>query len=162
MNAALINFIYLLSLVCWVGSIIFFSFFVAPIVFKNLKPEKAGELVGIIFPYYYMVGYVCGTLIFVVLLSIGTAGLKWFAWSIMMVGTASAGLTVNPKAKTLKKRLKDSSKAEKPALEARFKVLHSLSVMVLHAGLWLLWLSASKPLLEMSNSRVLRAFKGSD
>jgi hypothetical protein len=83
----------------------------------------------------------------VVLLSIGTAGLKWFAWSIMMVGTASAGLTVNPKAKTLKKRLKDSSKAEKPALEARFKVLHSLSVMVLLAGLWLLWLSASKPLL---------------
>lgn len=151
MNAALINFIYLLSLVCWVGSIIFFSFFVAPIVFKNLKPEKAGELVGIIFPYYYMVGYVCGTLIFVVLLSIGTAGLKWFAWGIMMVGTASAGLTVNPKAKTLKKRLKDSSKAEKPALEARFKVLHSLSVklngVVLLAGLWLLWLSASKPLL---------------
>ena len=71
-----------------------------------------------------MVGYVCGTLIFVVLLSIGTVGLKWFAWGIMMVGTASAGLTVNPKAKTLKKRLKDSSKAKKPALEARFKVLH--------------------------------------
>ena len=98
-----------------------------------------------------MVGYVCGTLIFLVLLSIGTAGLKWFAWGIMMVSTASAGLTVNPKAKTLKKRLKDSSEAEKSALEARFKVLHSLSVklngVVLLAGLWLLWLSASKPLL---------------
>ena len=84
MNAALINFIYLLSLFCWIGSIIFFSCFVDPIVFKNLKPEKAGELVGIIFPYYYMVGYVCGTLIFVVLLSIEIAGLKWFAWSIMI------------------------------------------------------------------------------
>ena len=120
MNATLIDFIYLLSLVCWIGSIIFFSFFVAPIVFETLESKKTGELVGVIFPYYYM------------------------------VGTASAGLAVNPKAKTLKKRLKASSEAEKPALEARFKVLHSLSVklngMVLLVGIWLLWLSATKTL----------------
>ena len=150
MNATLIDFIYLLSLVCWIGSIIFFSFFVAPIVFETLESKKTGELVGVIFPYYYMVGYVCGTLIFLVLLSIEAAGLKWCAWGIMMVGTASAGLAVNPKAKTLKKRLKASPEAEKPALEARFKVLHSLSVklkgMVLLVGIWLLWLSATKTL----------------
>ena len=68
-----------------------------------------------------------------------------------MVGTSSAGLVVNPKAKTLKKRLQDSFEAEKPALEARFKALHSLSVklngVVLLARIWLLWLSASKTLL---------------
>ena len=52
MNATLIDFIYLLSLVCWIGSIIFFSFFVAPIVFETLESKKAGELVGVIFPYY--------------------------------------------------------------------------------------------------------------
>ncbi|MZH42488.1 MAG: DUF4149 domain-containing protein, partial [Nitrospinae bacterium] len=61
--SSLLNFIYLLSLVCWIGSIIFFSFFVAPVVFKTLEREKAGEIVGIIFPRYYMVGYVCGGLI---------------------------------------------------------------------------------------------------
>ena len=113
MNATLIDFIYLLSLVCWIGSIIFFSFFVAPIVFETLESKKTGELVGVIFPYYYM------------------------------VGTASAGLAVNPKAKTLKKRLKASP-------EARFKVLHYLSVklngMVLLVGIWLLWLSSTKTL----------------
>ena len=143
MNATLIDFIYLLSLVCWIGSIIFFSFFVAPIVFETLESKKAGELVGVIFPYYYMVGYVCGTLIFLVLLSIEAAGLKWCAWGIMMVGTASAALAVNPKAKTLKKRLKASP-------EARFKVLHYLLVklngMVLLVGIWLLWLSSTKTL----------------
>ena len=89
-----------------------------------------------------MLGYVCGTLIFVVLLSIGTAGLKWCGWGIMMVGTASAGLVVNPNVNILKKRLKDSPEAKKSALEARFKVLHSLSVklngMVLLVGIWLL------------------------
>ena len=150
MGSTLINFIYLLSLVCWVGSIFFFSFFVAPVVFKTLEREKAGELVGIIFPRYYMIGYVCGVLVLVTLLLTGpeTVGLKWCAWGIMMLGTASAGLGVNPRAKTLKEKLKDASETEKPDLEARFKILHSLSVKlnaaVLFAGLWLLWLTSAK------------------
>ena len=149
MGSTLINFIYLLSLVCWVGSIFFFSFFVAPVVFKTLEREKAGELVGIIFPRYYMIGYVCGVLVLVTLLLTGpeTVGLKWCAWGIMMLGTASAGLGVNPRAKTLKEKLKDASETEKPDLEARFKMLHSLSVKlnaaVLFAGLWLLWLTSA-------------------
>lgn len=146
MVSALINFIYLLSLVCWIGSIIFFSFFVAPVVFKTLEREKAGEVVGIIFPRYYMIGYLCGALVLMALLLNGPAGLKWCAWGIMMVGTAWAGLIVNPKAKNLKEQLKDSPEAEKLSLEARFKTLHSLSVKlntaVLFAGLWLLWLTS--------------------
>ena len=148
MISTLINFIYLLSLVCWIGSIIFFSFFVAPVVFKILEREKAGEVVGIIFPRYYMIGYVSGVLVLMALLLNGPSGLKWCAWGIMMVGTAYAGLVVNPKAKTLKQQLKNSSEAEKSTLEVRFKNLHSLSVKlngaVLFSGLWLLWLSAAK------------------
>ena len=146
MISTLINFIYLLSLVCWIGSIIFFSFFVAPVVFKILEREKAGEVVGIIFPRYYKIGYVCGVLVLIALLLNGPAGLKWCAWGIMMIGTACAGLVVNPKAKILKEQLKVSPEAEKPALEARFKTLHSLSVKlnaaVLFTGLWLLWLTS--------------------
>jgi hypothetical protein len=148
MISTLINFIYLLSLVCWIGSIIFFSFFVAPVVFKILEREKAGEVVGIIFPRYYMIGYVSGVLVLMALLLNGPSGLKWCAWGVMMVGTAYAGLIVNPKAKTLKEQLKYSPEAEKSTLEVRFKALHSLSVKlngaVLFSGLWLLWLSAAK------------------
>lgn len=118
----------------------------APVVFKTLEREKAGEVVGIIFPRYYMIGYVCGVLILLVLLLNGSVGLKWCAWGIMMLGTASAGLGVNPRAKVLKEKLKDASETEKPDLEARFKTLHSLSVKlnaaVLFAGLWLLWLTS--------------------
>ncbi|MBT5028233.1 MAG: DUF4149 domain-containing protein [Nitrospinaceae bacterium] len=148
MSSTLLNFIYLLSLVCWVGSIIFFSFFVAPVVFKNLEREKAGELIGIIFPRYYKIGYVCGALVLMVLLLTGieTAGLKGCAWGIMMLGTLCAGLAVNPKAKIIKEKLREASESDKPELEARFKTLHSLSVKlnaaVLFAGLWLLWLSS--------------------
>ena len=46
----LFNFIYLLSVVCWLGSIIFFSFIGAPGIFKTLEREKAGEVAGVIFP----------------------------------------------------------------------------------------------------------------
>lgn len=58
----LIHFIYILGLVCWVGGIVFFSFFAAPIIFSSLDREKAGEVVGVIFPRYYFLGYVCATL----------------------------------------------------------------------------------------------------
>ena len=95
-----------------------------------------------------MIGYVNGILVLMALLLNGPAGLKWCAWGVMMVGTAYAGLVVNPKAKTLKEQLKDSSEAKKSTLEVRFKTLHSLSVKlnvaVLFAGLWLLWMSAPK------------------
>ncbi len=146
MASTLLNFIYLLSLVCWIGSIIFFSFFVAPVVFKTLEREKAGEVVGIIFPRYYKLGYVCGVLVLGVLLLTEPAGLKWCALGIMMLGSGLAGLVVNPKAKSLKDKLKSASETERAGFEAGFKTLHSLSVKlnagVLFAGLWLLWLSA--------------------
>ena len=143
------NFIYLLSLVVWIGSIVFFSFFVAPVVFKTLEREKAGELVGIIFPRYYKVGYVCGTLIFLSFLILGEEemGLKWCAWGIMGLASILAGVVVNPKAKLLKEKIKSKSDEEKSELEAKFKSLHSFSVKLnaatLFSGLWLLALTIS-------------------
>jgi len=141
------NFIYLLSLVCWLGSIIFFSFFVAPVVFKTLDREKAGEIVGIIFPRYYKLGYICAALILLSFLMIGGVGLKWCAWGIMVLGSGLAGLVINPKAKKIKEQLKSSPENEIPPLEAKFKALHSLSVklnaLVLFSGLWLLGLTAT-------------------
>ena len=141
------NFIYLLSLVCWLGAIIFFSFFVAPAVFKALDREKAGELIGIIFPRYYKLGYVCGALILCSFMMIGEVGLKWCAWGIMILGSGIAGLVINPKAKKIKEQLKSSSENDILSLEAKFKTLHSLSVklnaLVLFSGLWLLGLTAS-------------------
>ena len=51
-----IHFVYILSLVGWVGSIVFFSFFTAPVIFKLLDREKAGEVGGVNFPRYYFLG----------------------------------------------------------------------------------------------------------
>ena len=42
MTQQIINFIHILSLVCWIGAIVFFSFFTAPAVFKTLDRPTAG------------------------------------------------------------------------------------------------------------------------
>ena len=40
------------------GMMIFFSFILAPMIFKILDPENAGKFVRKIFPYYYFVNLV--------------------------------------------------------------------------------------------------------
>ena len=145
----LIHFIYILSLVCWVGSIIFFSFFIAPVIFNLLEREKAGEVVGVIFPRYYFLGYVCAVLALSSLM-ISTQQIfspKQILLLIMIIGWFYAGLVVSPKSKKLKAlRELASSVEEKELFEAKFKKVHSLAVklngIVLFAGLGLLWFSS--------------------
>ena len=48
--------VYLIALTACVGSILFFSFAVAPIIFKVLGPESGGKFVRALFPRYYMWG----------------------------------------------------------------------------------------------------------
>jgi len=55
----IIRFIHLSSLVVWIGSIVFFSFIAAPGIFKALPRETAGDVVGEIFPKYWLIGYIC-------------------------------------------------------------------------------------------------------
>ena len=140
----LINYIYLLSLVCWLGSVIFFSFVAAPGIFKTLEREKAGELVGVIFPRYYFIGYVCGVLALVTLLA-GTNEIPVLQLGLllgMIACTFFAGMVIGPRARNLKARIK-AEPDNSDALGRTFKSLHGWSVRlnaaVLLMGLVLLW-----------------------
>ena len=149
MTLQIINFVHLLSLVCWIGAIIFFSFFTAPAVFKTLDRPTAGDLVGVIFPRYYFLGYLCSGLLLTTYL-LGTQTVS--AWKtglliIIILATFTAGMVVQPKARNLKLKIKSAdSEEDQKAFETRFRRLHSLSVQlnstVLLAGLALLWLTA--------------------
>ena len=144
-----VHFAYILSLVCWVGSVVFFSFFTAPVIFKLLEREKAGEVVGVIFPRYYFFGYVCAVVASLSLL-VSTQefiGLKQILLLVMVIGWFYAGLVVSPKSKKLKTLRKSaSSSEEKEFYEVEFKKVHSLAVKlngtVLLVGLGLLWFSS--------------------
>jgi hypothetical protein len=144
-----VHFAYILSLVGWVGSIVFFSFFTAPVIFKLLEREKAGEVVGVIFPRYYFFGYVCAVMALSSLLVSAQVffGPKQILLLIMIAGWFYAGLVVSPKSRKLKAlRQSASSAEEKDRLEVTFKKTHSLAVKlngsVLLAGLGLLWFSS--------------------
>ena len=50
------------------GTMIFFSFIVAPIIFKVLDAVNAGKFVRKIFPYYYMVNFIILSLAVILLI----------------------------------------------------------------------------------------------
>jgi hypothetical protein len=52
--------VYLIALTAWVGSVLFVSFGVAPIVFKVLGAEAGGRFVRALFPRYYLWGATSG------------------------------------------------------------------------------------------------------
>jgi putative copper export protein len=67
---ALFDIVYLIALTAWVGGVLFFSFGVAPIIFKALGAEEGGKFVRALFPRYYAWGYTSG----VVALAAGVLG----------------------------------------------------------------------------------------
>ena len=58
-----LEFLELTAVSVWLGSVVFFSFFVAPTLFRSLGTETAGKAVRAIFPRYYLLGIVCGTVL---------------------------------------------------------------------------------------------------
>ncbi len=54
--------VYVLALTAWVGAILFFSFGVAPIIFKVLDPASAAKFVRALFPRYYTWGAIAAAL----------------------------------------------------------------------------------------------------
>ena len=144
----LIHFIHLLSLILWMGSIIFFSFFAAPSIFRLLDRKQAGEVVGAIFPKYYAIGYVCSVLATVTLMlrppEVATPPLLFLA--VMAACTFYAGVIINPQARELKAQILEQPENEE--LEKHFRSLHGWSVRlnatVLIFGLGLLWTTAMR------------------
>jgi hypothetical protein len=129
-------FIYLLAMVCWLGAIIFFSFFTAPVVFTVLARPDAGKVVSVIFPRYYILGYIAGGLAFLIaiyLLAIGSGARGWWLASVLTIGIALgctfyAGIVVRPRVDAI--RSVSEQENPDPATKAEFDNLHHLSVML--------------------------------
>ena len=59
---ALFDSVYVLAMAAMVGSIVFFSFVVAPIIFRVLGAESGGRFVRALFPRYYLWGAIAGAI----------------------------------------------------------------------------------------------------
>lgn len=87
--------IYLFALASWVGSILFFSFGVAPVIFRVLGAEAGGRFVRVLFPRYYAWGVVSGAVALPAFLGVPLAFPEYKgAWVGVQAGLILAGLLI--------------------------------------------------------------------
>ena len=60
------------------GMMIFFSFVLAPMIFKILDPDNAGKFVRKIFPYYYFVNLIFLSIAVILFVIISSLGLSFY------------------------------------------------------------------------------------
>jgi uncharacterized membrane protein len=151
---AVAKWIFVVSLAGWLGSVGFFSFVVAPSVFRAFPEEQraeAGRVVGTIFPSYYRTGYVCGVVLLIstVLLWRGaaTAPGRWAAAAVivalMLAATFYAGLVIQPRAHSLRQEMHRASAAAKPEFDRLHRRAVQLNAAVLVGGLVLSGIAAA-------------------
>jgi len=138
--------IYLAALGCWLGEIVFFSFFTAPAVFTVLPRPEAGQLISTIFPRYYMLGYIVGTitLVLAIYFTAVRAPRMWWVFTTIVLAIALgltfyAGTVILPHADKI--RTVNEAANPDPAVKAEFDRLHRTSV-ILNGAVLLLNLAA--------------------
>ena len=128
------KFFHLMSRVVWIGSVIFVSFFGAPRIFKVLDRSLAGDVVGSIFPKYWMIGYICspialGTLFFLRKTGAENTTSRVILLSVMLVIVFCSGLIVGTKARTIKAEMRATEDVvEKEAIHKKFMKIHGVSM----------------------------------
>ena len=126
------KFLYQLAIACWLGGTSIFTFILTPAIFKSFSRDKAGEIVGVLFPGYFKWGLVCGAIaIITVFLTSGVRHRTIAAViiAIMLAITSIQAFVIEPKAAALKKEIPsfETTSKEDP-LRVRFGKLHGMSV----------------------------------
>jgi hypothetical protein len=144
---------FLIAVSVWVGAIILLSFVVAPGLFSALPREQAGEVMNQLFPVYYELGAMCGTVALVISGLQAYLGRRWgtvrfWLTGAMFVATLYAGLVVTPQAQALRARLLEGGDQlvvgePRAQLKAAFDRHHRRAVIAngiaLFSGLGVLW-----------------------
>ncbi|MBI5047700.1 MAG: DUF4149 domain-containing protein [Deltaproteobacteria bacterium] len=149
---AIIRFIHLLSLVVWLGGMIFFSFIAAPSIFKILPREAAGDVVGDIFPKYWIIGYICSVTA-VATIAILSFQEKAYPWArigllaLMTVLVFYSGKVIGKNAVEVKAQIRmTEDQTQKEALRLKFKAIHRnstiLNALIMILGLTVVFLTA--------------------
>jgi uncharacterized membrane protein len=144
--------IHLLCLCLWVGGMAFMTFVTAPSIFKVLPRERAGDVVGEIFPRYFLLEYTCCLLVILTALGIYYREGYWNRPKLYVLGLALIlsfynGLVIAPRVHALRMEMKRVEKEEeKGVVWGQFVRYHGqsavINLMVLAAGLALILLTA--------------------
>ena len=102
------------------GMMIFFSFVLAPMIFKILDAENAGKFVRKIFPYYYIVNLVFLLIAIILFFVISSMSIKFYITLALAISFIFAQFVLMP----LINKLKDNNE------EKKFKYAHGASVAI--------------------------------
>jgi uncharacterized membrane protein len=144
--SVLLRYVLLLTLVLWIGGIVFFSFIASPSIFKTLPREQAGQVVSDIFPKYHLLGYVSCIIAVTCLFGLRQLGAVQsirtaMIYLVLMGGIqVTMGTVVGQKVIEARDAVKSTASGpEKERLEKKFRGLHGVS-MILNLLLLLLGL----------------------
>ena len=113
-----LRYLLVLGWAVWLGSVVFFSFVVAPTAFGALGRDGAAPLMRAIFPRYYLAALASGGIMLIAALGLG-ADLR--VTVPIVIGLALAGYARQVVAPAV-------NRARESHDEARFAQLHALSV----------------------------------
>ena len=102
------------------GMMIFFSFVLAPMIFKVLDAENAGKFVRKIFPYYYFVNLVFLSIAIILFIIISSIGVNFYITLALAMSFIFAQFFLMP----VINKLKDNNQ------EKKFKYAHGASVAI--------------------------------
>ena len=102
------------------GMMIFFSFVLAPMIFKILDAENAGKFVRKIFPYYYFVNLIFLSIAVILFIIISSLGLSFYITLSLAISFVFAQFILMP----IINKFKDKNE------EKKFKYAHGTSVLI--------------------------------
>lgn len=131
-----LKYIHLLSIVIWLGGMVFFSYVAAPAAFKVLERQTAGDFVGVVFPKYFFMGYVASLILLITLYFIARNNLAAVRAPLIimavLVGLSFVhGMVIGPKARSIKAEYRNLPDGpEKTALKKSFGKIHGVSAVL--------------------------------
>ena len=102
------------------GMMIFFSFILAPMIFKILDPENAGKFVRKIFPYYYFVNLVFLSIVLILILLNSKINFEFYIIVSLVISFIFAQFILMP----FINKIRDNNE------ENKFKYAHGFSVAI--------------------------------
>ena len=102
------------------GTMLFFSFVIAPVIFKVIDANNAGKFVRKIFPYYYLINFIVLSIAVLLLFYISSINLDFYITLVIMVLFAVSLFVLMP----LINKLRDNKE------DRKFKYSHTLSVVI--------------------------------
>ena len=132
MNAVL-QCLYNLVLALWVGGISIFTFIVTPVIFRSFGRDMAGEVVGKLFPGYFLYTLLLSVVALILFFaSRPSPGKSAHTWSLLLVALAIiinmfVFFKLHPEIKKIKQEISSFEAAQDSPLRKRFGQLHGMS-----------------------------------